>query len=95
MCKELQNQTRIIDKLRNFGLNDLISLPKICVIGSQSAGKSSVLVQIIGHDIIPKGNNTVTRCPLELRLYFSPQLKEFHGIFGHKKQEKFFKEEEI
>ena len=43
MFNELKRQTRIIDQLRSFGLDKIISLPKICVIGAQSAGKSSVL----------------------------------------------------
>lgn len=33
----------LIDKLRDIGLSDYISMPRIAVCGSQSSGKSSVL----------------------------------------------------
>jgi replication fork clamp-binding protein CrfC len=38
------------------------------VLGSQSAGKSSVLESIVGLDFLPRGDGVVTRRPLELRL---------------------------
>jgi len=38
------------------------------VLGSQSAGKSSVLESIVGLDFLPRGTGVVTRRPLELRL---------------------------
>lgn len=53
----------------------------MAVIGEQSSGKSSVLVNIIGDDFLPKGNGTVTRCPLELRLHNSAD--ETYGKFSH------------
>ena len=31
-----------------------IDLPQICVLGSQSSGKSSVLEAIVGHEFLPK-----------------------------------------
>ncbi len=44
------------DDLRDQGLNEVFSLPRICVLGSQSAGKSSVLESIIGIDCLPRGD---------------------------------------
>lgn len=38
------------------------------VVGSQSAGKSSVLESIVGRDFLPRGSGIVTRCPLVLQL---------------------------
>ena len=38
----------IVDKLRDAGLSEHISLPRIAVLGSQSAGKSSLLEYIVG-----------------------------------------------
>lgn len=38
------------------------------MLGSQSAGKSSVLESIVGLDFLPRGDGLVTRRPLELRL---------------------------
>ena len=38
------------------------------VVGSQSAGKSSVLENIVGRDFLPRGASIVTRRPLMLHL---------------------------
>jgi dynamin 1-like protein len=38
------------------------------VVGSQSAGKSSVLENIVGRDFLPRGSGIVTRRPLILQL---------------------------
>lgn len=53
-------------------MNEILSLPRICVLGSQSTGKSSVLESIIGLDCLPRGDGLVTRRPLELRLVHIP-----------------------
>ncbi|KAF8173393.1 Dynamin central region-domain-containing protein [Mycena galopus ATCC 62051] len=45
-----------------------IDLPQLCVLGSQSSGKSSVLENIVGRDFLPRGNGIVTRRPLVLQL---------------------------
>lgn len=45
-----------------------IDLPQIAVVGSQSAGKSSVLENIVGRDFLPRGTGIVTRRPLVLQL---------------------------
>jgi dynamin 1-like protein len=58
----------VVDKLHDLGLQNYIKLPRIAVIGQQSAGKSSVLEQIIGLDFLPRGSGVVTRRPLVLRL---------------------------
>jgi hypothetical protein len=58
----------LIDKLRDFHLNDYISLPRIAVLGEQSAGKSSLLESICGMNFLPRGSGIVTRRPLELRM---------------------------
>ena len=51
-----------------MNLTQYINIPRICSIGSQSAGKTSILTNIIGLDILPKGDGVVTRRPIELRL---------------------------
>ncbi|KAF9265761.1 hypothetical protein L218DRAFT_942596 [Marasmius fiardii PR-910] len=61
-----------------------IDLPQICVIGSQSSGKSSVLENIVGRDFLPRGTGIVTRRPLVLQLIHrpatsAPQQKEQNG----------------
>jgi len=81
---------KIIDDLRDLGLNEVFELPKICVLGNQSSGKSSVLESIIGLDCLPRGSGLVTRRPLELRLVHihyndnSEAWAEFEEIKGKK-----------
>ena len=58
----------LVDKLRDIGLNEHISMPWIAVLGSQSSGKSSLLESIVGLNFLPRGSGVVTRRPLELRL---------------------------
>ncbi|XP_061577024.1 dynamin-1-like protein isoform X1 [Cololabis saira] len=47
---------------------DIIQLPQIVVVGTQSSGKSSVLESLVGKDILPRGHGIVTRRPLILQL---------------------------
>ncbi|KAI1180545.1 Dynamin central region-domain-containing protein [Nemania sp. FL0916] len=63
---------RVVNQLQDlvfhtFG-NDYLDLPQIVVVGSQSAGKSSVLENIVGRDFLPRGSGIVTRRPLILQL---------------------------
>jgi dynamin 1-like protein len=46
------------------------------VVGSQSAGKSSVLENIVGRDFLPRGTGIVTRRPLILQLINLPSERE-------------------
>ncbi|KAJ4468234.1 P-loop containing nucleoside triphosphate hydrolase protein [Lentinula aciculospora] len=72
----LMNLTKKLIEIRSMLLsidqNDALKLPSIVVIGSQSSGKSSVLEAIVGHEFLPKGNNMVTRRPIELTLVHTP-----------------------
>lgn len=63
------------------GSHEGVMLPSIVVIGSQSSGKSSVLESIVGHEFLPKGNNMVTRRPLELTLVNSTTAGRDYAIF--------------
>ena len=47
-------------------------MPQIAVVGSQSAGKSSVLENFVGKDFLPRGSGIVTRRPLVLQLVNVP-----------------------
>ncbi|XP_006459124.1 hypothetical protein AGABI2DRAFT_201103 [Agaricus bisporus var. bisporus H97] len=71
--------------LLSIDQSDALKLPSIVVIGSQSSGKSSVLEAIVGHEFLPKGNNMVTRRPIELTLIHTPtkdgQLPTEYGEF--------------
>lgn len=68
LFSNLQQIIRIGDELRDLRIEKVISLPRICVVGSQSSGKSSLLEAIVGLDFLPRGSDVVTRMPLELRL---------------------------
>ncbi|KAK4162542.1 Dynamin-related protein DNM1 [Cladorrhinum sp. PSN259] len=66
----------IVNKLQDLVFNtignDSLDLPQIVVVGSQSAGKSSVLENIVGRDFLPRGSGIVTRRPLILQLINVP-----------------------
>jgi vacuolar protein sorting-associated protein 1 len=57
----------IIQALRDCGTEEVIQLPKIAVIGNQSAGKSS-LIEAISQVRLPRASGTCTRCPMEVVL---------------------------
>jgi ABC-type branched-subunit amino acid transport system ATPase component len=50
----------VIDNLRDAGLNEHISLPRVAVLGTQSAGKSSLLESVVGLNFLPRGDVGVT-----------------------------------
>ncbi|KAJ3038221.1 hypothetical protein HDV00_000894 [Rhizophlyctis rosea] len=58
---------RLVDALRDLGADLEIDLPRICVVGNQSAGKSS-LIEAISQVALPRSDGTCTRCPMEVRL---------------------------
>lgn len=61
-----------VQDLRHLGVEDLVlPLPKICVVGDQSAGKSSLIEGISGIKV-PRHAGTCTRCPLEINLIECP-----------------------
>lgn len=69
---DMLNLTKKMIEIRNI-LSSIdntnhLNLPSIVVIGSQSSGKSSVLESIVGHEFLPKGDNMVTKRPIELTL---------------------------
>jgi GTP-binding protein EngB required for normal cell division len=67
--------------LQTVGQSEALTLPSIVVIGSQSSGKSSVLEAIVGHEFLPKGNNMVTRRPIELTLVNTPEAHAEYAEF--------------
>lgn len=63
--------------LQSIDQSEALTLPSIVVIGSQSSGKSSVLEAIVGKEFLPKGNNMVTRRPIELTLIHTPDVQPY------------------
>lgn len=68
----LATVNKLQDLVFNTIGNDSLDLPQIVVVGSQSAGKSSVLENIVGRDFLPRGSGIVTRRPLILQLINVP-----------------------
>jgi GTP-binding protein EngB required for normal cell division len=76
------------DSFASLGTNITIDLPQIAVVGSQSAGKSSVLENFVGRDFLPRGSGIVTRRPLILQLLNSKQGE--YAEFLHNRGKRFF-----
>ena len=75
----------------SFNLGDLKIkickiLLKIVVIGSQSAGKSSVLEKIVGKNFLPTGNGCVTKRPLHLNLLQADQNSARISYYDYEKE---------
>ena len=88
LFKKLRKLINLIDQLRDVGVNEYIKLPRICSLGTQSSGKSSVLESIVGLDFLPRGDGVVTRRPLELRLCHI-STGEPWAVFEERKGKKF------
>ena len=88
LFQKLRKLINLIDQLRDCGVNEYIKLPRICSLGTQSSGKSSVLESIVGLDFLPRGDGVVTRRPLELRLCHISHGEPW-AVFEEIKGEKF------
>ncbi|KAJ7032332.1 P-loop containing nucleoside triphosphate hydrolase protein [Mycena alexandri] len=62
----------LMSRLRSVGAQTELDLPRIAVIGNQSAGKSS-LVEAISGIKVPRESGTCTRCPFECRMSSAPE----------------------
>ncbi|KAG6808394.1 hypothetical protein H0H92_004284 [Tricholoma furcatifolium] len=69
-----QDLIKLVNKLQDTftNLGGELDMPQLVVVGSQSAGKSSVLETIVGRDFLPRGQGIVTRRPLVLQLIHTP-----------------------
>jgi GTPase SAR1 family protein len=68
MTKDMRALVKQIQDLRHLGIEDSkIALPKICVVGDQSTGKSS-LIEGMSEIQVPRSAGTCTRCPMEINL---------------------------
>ncbi|KAF8419805.1 P-loop containing nucleoside triphosphate hydrolase protein [Boletus edulis BED1] len=65
-----KDMLELINRLHDTGVQTDIDLPMIAVIGSQSAGKSSLIESISGITL-PRSAGTCTRCPTECKLSHS------------------------
>lgn len=69
-AQEARKLIALITSLRALGAQADFDLPRIAVIGNQSAGKSS-LIEAISGITLPRASGTCTRCPMECRLTHS------------------------
>lgn len=58
------NDVQNDDNVRNISLN----VPRIVVVGTQTSGKSSLVNRMIGMELLPTGNNMVTRSPIYIEI---------------------------
>lgn len=92
MSRLIRMMNDIQSACSNAGVRHELDIPRIVVVGGQSAGKSSVLESIVGRHFLPRGSNMVTRCPLILQLYQCDPGETEYGVFKHqapKRHEKF------
>lgn len=66
--------------------SETINLPEIVVVGAQSVGKSTVVESIIGYEILPKGNDIQTRCPIRICLHKIMENREYATCEGSSKE---------
>jgi dynamin 1-like protein len=59
----------------------MITLPRLVVVGTQSSGKSSLLNSIMGIDILPVGSTMTTRTPVTLELCPSNESRIEFGSY--------------
>ncbi|KAL3313785.1 Dynamin- GTPase protein, partial [Cichlidogyrus casuarinus] len=83
---------KLQDSFATLGLPLTLDLPQIAVVGSQSAGKSSVLENFVGRDFLPRGSGIVTRRPLVLQL-INDTIE--YGEFLHCRNKRFTNFDEI
>lgn len=75
LYENLRKLINTIDELRDVGLQEYINLPRIAVVGTQSAGKSSLLESIVGMDFLPRGEVLIHLCIFNQRV----SLQEDHS----------------
>lgn len=68
-----QKKIQAVQDVVKLTIGKNIDMPRVVVLGSQSSGKSSVLEQILQKDVLPRGHNLVTRCPVIITLRQLPE----------------------
>ncbi len=76
---------QLSDNIRDiFRNSELLDPPVLCVVGSQSSGKSITLNGLTGIDILPNGKSIVTRTPIHLRFIHTKDSKTIYvDFFDH------------
>ncbi|KAL2759344.1 hypothetical protein ACRALDRAFT_1079495 [Sodiomyces alcalophilus JCM 7366] len=56
-----------LGELQQIGVSHIVSLPKLVLVGDQSAGKSSLMSGLAGLNL-PRSEGVCTRCPIHIRV---------------------------
>ena len=96
----MENFLKIVNELQDVfstvGVSpDTIKLPQIVVVGSQSAGKSSVLEGIVRKDFLPRGGGIVTRRPLIIQITQDPLSTDSWASFLHQPEKRYIDFDEV
>ena len=96
----MENFLKVVNELQDVfstvgASPDILRLPQIVVVGSQSAGKSSVLESIVQKDFLPRGVGIVTRRPLIIQITQDTSLAKPWACFLHNPEQKFTDFEDV
>ena len=96
----MENFLKVVNELQDVFCTvgaspDILRLPQIVVVGSQSAGKSSVLESIVKKDFLPRGGGIVTRRPLIIQITQDLSLSKPWACFLHNLERKFTDFDEV
>ena len=75
---------QIADYVREVFKGGELNSPSLCVVGSQSSGKSTTFNSLMGMDILPNGKSIVTRTPIHIRLIHVANAKNITVDFFDK-----------
>lgn len=96
----MDNFLKVINELQDVfstvgSSPDSIKLPQIVVVGSQSAGKSSVLEGIVRKNFLPRGGGIVTRRPLIIQITQDNLSNQSWACFLHNPDKKYTDFDEV
>ena len=96
----MDNFLKVINELQDVfstvgSSPDSIKLPQIVVVGSQSAGKSSVLEGIVRKNFLPRGGGIVTRRPLIIQITQDNLSHQSWACFLHNPDKKYTDFDEV
>lgn len=77
-ANELLEQMVSHDALKYVNIQK-INIPRIVLTGTQSSGKSTIVNRFIGMDILPIGDNMITRTPVNIRLTTADRLDDCYA----------------
>ena len=67
--------------LVRHGLSTETEWPQVLAIGSQSAGKSTLLEMVLGEEFLPKGEGIVTRTPILIQARKNTEVPSIRAVF--------------